>query len=75
MRSRKCGLVESSLFITSDLPAAFFTRFLVMLPGPEDLEDSLALNLFLEPPQGFLKRFIFSHQDFRHKEVLYAFLL
>ena len=48
------GLVYSSLFIASDLPAALLAWLFVVLPGPKDLEDSFALDLLLEPPQSLL---------------------
>ena len=43
-----------------------------MLARAEDLQDPLALDLFLEPPQGALERLVFSHQNFRHKRAYYT---
>ena len=54
-------LIVSSLFITPNLSAAFLTRLLVVLPCTEDLQDPFTLDLFLEPSEGPLKRFVFSN--------------
>lgn len=39
-----------------------------MLSGPEDFQNPLPLDFFLKTPEGFFKRLVFSHQNFRHSD-------
>jgi hypothetical protein len=58
--------LKPAFFRRALFAAPFLAGLLVMLAGLQDLQDAFPLDLFLEPLNGFLKRFVLSYIDLRH---------
>lgn len=67
-------LIEPSLFIAANLSASLLAWLFVVLPRPKDFQNTLPLNLLLEPSEGLFQWFIFSNKDFRHSGLIIRFI-